>query len=262
MVKHFNIFKELFTEKGLNQEFSSQEDYLFERALLSIDNYTILEGQSFSFLIDSDRDISWKRFLKLDKKDVHKTIVKELFNSLLPYSTNIREGLKNLLDHKCTEWWRYLIINTPEILNYFDKGKKRYFRMHSNHGFVLLKGEKISGSHAEIESYNFYLINKQESEKWNYYSVSGENNEDYPCAYFDFIFDNSPYGLDVRFINSQFNIAIKRRQFEDYSPNLIAFFENEGFEKVSNYFAKSVGTFEGCIDYLKSNLNNIVNETH
>ncbi|WCM42540.1 DUF262 domain-containing protein [Flavobacterium sp. CBA20B-1] len=259
---NYNIFKVLFTEKGLNQDFSRNGNYLFERTLLSIGDYTISEGSNFSFLIDSDRDISWKRFLKLDKKLEHRLIIKHLFDNLLSYSTDISSGLKKLLDVECNEWWRFLIINNPNILNYFDKGKKRYFRQESNHGFVLLKGEKISGSHAEIESYNFYLSNKFEDEKWNYYSVSGENNDDYPCAYFDFIFDKIPYGFDVRFINSQFNIAIKRRQAGDYSKQLIEFFDSECFQKVSNYYSKEVGTYDECLRYIHINLSGIVDEAN
>lgn len=259
---NYTIFKQLFTEKGLNQDFSRNGNYLFERALLSIDDYTISEGSNSSFLIDFDRDISWKRFLKLDKREEHKAIIKTLFSNLLSFSSNIHSGLTNILDFNCGVWWRFLIINNPEILNYFDRGKKRYFRLQSNHGFVLLKGEKISGSHVELESYNFYLNNKLESDKWEYYSVSGENNDDYPCAYFDFIFDNIPYGLDVRYIKSQFNIAIKRRQSEDYSQSLISFFDNEGFEKVSNFYAKEIGSYDECKAFLQSNLSSIINETN
>lgn len=257
---YYTIFVGLFTEKGLNQNFSRDGDYLFERALLSIGDYTISEGSNFSFLIDYDRDISWKRFLKLDKRAEHKAIIKKLFNDLKPFSTDIQSGLTKILDYQCEEWWRFLIINKPDILNYFERGKKRYFRPGSNHGFVLLKGEKISGSHAELETYNFYLDRKQESDKWEYYSVSGENHDDYPCAYFDFNNDKIPYGLDVRHINSQFNIAIKRRQSGDYSQNLIEFFNSEGFEEVSNYYTKEVGSYDECNEYLMSNLSSIVHE--
>ena len=259
---YYTIFRKLFTASGLNQDFSRNGNYLFERALLSINDYTISEGSNFSFLIDSDRDISWKRFLKLDKREEHKSIIKTLFSNLLPFSSNIHSGLNSILDFNCGEWWRFLIINNPEILNYFDRGKKRYFRLNSNHGFVLLKGEKISGSHAELETYNFYLNNKIESDKWEYYSVSGENKDDCPCAYFDFLFDNIWYGLDVRYIDSQFNIAIKRRQSVEYSQGLIAFFDNEGFEKLSNFYAKAIGSYDECKEFLKSNLSSIINETN
>lgn len=254
--EYFSVFINIFPNKGLNMQFSKDGDYIFERALLSLGDYSISEGQNKSFLIDNDRDISWKRFLKLDKNINHKEIIKKLFNMILEDELDTKNGLLNIINrHKdCNVWWRYLIINNEKILSYYDTHKKRYFREFSNHGFVLLRGERVSGSHAELESYNFYLNNQ---DKWDYYSVSGENNQDIPCAYMDFKVEENIYGIDIRFINNQFNIAVKKRSLEQpYSQKIEQFLILNSFER-TGYFSKSVGNYENLENFLEVFLEDI-----
>lgn len=249
---YFKIFQKLFTANGLNQEYSSLNNFRFERALLAIGDYTIAEGSNKSFLIDRDRDISWKRFLKFDKKIEHQEIIQTLFGGLKKYIENLGLGLQEIIyaNHVQEPRWRNLIINNPGILNFYKGVNKRYFRGDTNHGFVLLKGERLSGSHAELESYNFYL-NAHDGFKFkDYYSVSGENNGDQPCAYLDIKVNENFFGIDIRF-DKQFNIAVKcRNPLKPYDSNLQILLYEEAFQ-FESYFFKDVGSYEDCAVYLK-----------
>jgi ribosomal protein L28 len=68
--------KAVFDKVGLN----NFDDFLFERALLATGNYLLKKGSNYSFLIDNDRVISWKRLLR-DNNDKHK-VLKSLFDNI------------------------------------------------------------------------------------------------------------------------------------------------------------------------------------
>ncbi|MES2418301.1 MAG: DUF262 domain-containing protein [Bacteroidota bacterium] len=248
---YFRIFKELFNAQGLNQDYSKNGEYRFERALLSLGDYTLQEGNNKSFLINRDRDISWKRFLKFDKKTEHKQIIKSFFENLFNSSGSLKNDLQRIIDEHCEVdiWWRYLIVNNAGLLDYFDNTKKRYFREKTNHGFVFLKGERVSGAHAELESYNFYLNENNRFNFIEYYSVSGENNDDIPCTYLDVEVEDLKYGIDVRFINEEFNIAVKKRSLEPYNGTLSNLLVSESFS-YNDYFSKNTGDYETTNKYL------------
>ena len=92
--------------------------------------------------------------LKRDKNhSLHSKIIQEMFNEL--EANNLGPSLEKIIDSYTTADWRSSFIQSPKLFNYL--GNKRYVRKTSSHGFVLFKGERMSGAHAELYSYSFYL---------------------------------------------------------------------------------------------------------
>ena len=241
--EYFQVFNKLFVKDGLNKKYSTEGNFIFERTLLSLNDYTISEGSNKSFLINSDRDISWKRLLKFDKSTEHEKIIKIVFTKLLN-SSNITKSLTEIIkENKNTGvYWRDVIISNPKILEFYEGGK-RYFRLESNHGFVLLKKERVSGSHAEFESFNFYT--KFKDDGWMYFLVSGENNDDFPCSYIDFKYGKKKYGFEFIYRKGKFIIAIKKRR-SLFTEEFKAFLNSQGFF-YKDYYFKEFSKYSDCM---------------
>ncbi|MDP3443817.1 MAG: DUF262 domain-containing protein, partial [Ignavibacteria bacterium] len=152
-LNYFEKTEKIFSRNGLKEKYGKAGNYIWERALLSIGDFLIWEGRNQSFLINSDRDISWKRLLKGDKNSTHPGIIKTMFDAL---DINlVKESLENLIENFDGEEWKKAFIETPELFNYL--GQKRYVRPNSPQGYVLLKGERMSGAHVELFTYRLYL---------------------------------------------------------------------------------------------------------
>lgn len=213
----------IFSDSGL-KDFP---DFIWERALLSNYDYLIQEGSNQSFLVNVDRDISWKRLLKADKKPaIHKKLIREIFDEI--DISNIESSLNLIKGKNQTNDWRKKFIDIPELFNYFFVGK-RYVRKESNHGFVLFSGERMSGAHVELFSYSLFLQSfKNQSfqpfEKCEYYQAIGDDKMDSPCIYlekcksFGYVIDIRYFGdikkFEVRFFeraNSHMDSAIESK---------------------------------------------------
>lgn len=237
-VKFRDIALIIFSEKGIN----TFPDFIWERALLAKGDYLIAEGSNQSFLINFDRDISWKRFLKRDKNhSLHCEIVKQIFYAL---DVNIlTSSLENIKDSYADTDWRYRFIQTPKLFNYL--GAKRYVRKNSSHGFVLFSGERMSGAHAELYSYSFFLDNLEGKEfppftaKANYYFAAGDDREERPCAFIDnWQFDNNKYAIDVFYSYNQnkFKLRFFYRDIGNYSTDLDAVLISQGFSAINETY--------------------------
>lgn len=198
----------LFGEKGLRSEFSKNDsvdsEFLFERALLTFGNYLIRSSQNHSFLRNFDRDISWKRFLKMDREEAvqnnHSAIIRNMFDAV---KTN--EIAKSLIEiivkAPKSNTWKSKFISNSALLSYL--GEQRFVRIDSNHGFVLFKGNRISGGHAELYSYDIYtrLLKDREflpfTNVW-YHFAGGEDLNEVPCAVLDkFSYGEYEFAIDV-----------------------------------------------------------------
>ncbi|MDD3739236.1 MAG: DUF262 domain-containing protein [Lentimicrobiaceae bacterium] len=235
-VKYRDIALKIFSDKGLN----TFPDFIWERALLTKGDYLITEGSNQSFLINFDRDISWKRFLKRDKNHkLHSDIIKQIFNELDANNlTALLEMIKN--SNEVTDW-RSRFIQTPRLFNYL--GTKRYVRKNSSHGFVLFSGERMSGAHAELYSYSFFLDNLEGKEfspfasKANYYFAAGDDSEERPCAYIDnWQFNNNKYAIDILYFQNKFKLRFFYRDLGNYNDNLIKTLTNHGFHATNNSY--------------------------
>lgn len=210
--------RKIFDNKGL----TNFPDFIWERALLVKGDYLIQEGLNQSFLIDSDRDISWKRFLKRDKNNNHGEIIREIFNDI--DLNNVTQSLINIINSYQVNDWKIKFIQSPELFKYL--GSKRYIRKESNHGFILLSGEKMSGKHAELYTYSYFIENLKDKtfppfQKLDYSFISGNDINQIPSI----LIDNLNYNNCNYTINLFFNVKL--------SQYIISFFEknNQAFEE-------------------------------
>jgi len=242
--QNFDVYlkkgRAVFDDFGLKNSLSRDGKYIWERALLSIDDYLITEGQNKSFLIGKDRDISWKRFLKADKIESHHKIVRKVFETINP--EDIVTSLNSLIDqHNNIEDWRKTFIETPVLFNYL--GVKRYIRPYTNHGFVLFKGERMSGKHAELYSLKFfkvYLDNKpiEPFTESYYYEAKGAEVVDLPCVYMTG-WSGMPYQIDVLFFDNQYEIWFVNTSLEPFTSNITELMSSLGMEKSEIYGYKA-----------------------
>lgn len=234
-IKYRDIALQIFNDKGIN----SFPDFLWERALLAKGDYLITEGSNQSFLINFDRDISWKRFLKRDKNhSLHSEIVKQIFNAL--DVNNINSALESIKGNYKETDWRSRFIQTPKLFNYL--GTKRYVRKNSSHGFVLFSGERMSGAHAELYSYSFFLDNLEGKEFSpfasiaNYHFAAGDDRDERPCAFINnWQYDNNKYSIDILYSYNQnkFKLRFFYRDIGSYNQVLLNLLTNHGFDLVN-----------------------------
>jgi hypothetical protein len=237
-VKYRDIAIKIFSDRGIYPF----PDFIWERALLANGDYLITEGSNQSFLINFDRDISWKRFLKRDKKNLLQSdIIKQIFNQL--NANNITTSLDTIKNSYTGADWRHRFIQTPKLFSYL--GGKRYVRQNSAHGFVLFSGERMSGAHAELYSYSFFLDNLEGKEfapfdsKANYYFAAGDDREERPCAYIDnWQFENTRYAIDILYSYTQnkFKLRFFYRDIGNYSNELVAVLTNHGYSAVNDSY--------------------------
>jgi hypothetical protein len=208
--------------------FKSLNNYVWERALLTKGDYLLKEGSNLSFCTDDkDRDISWKRLL-LDggkRKDhpghiYRRNLVKNLFDDNEFNSSNLQESLESIIEnHQGNEWYKSFIDN-PALFNYL--GRKKYIRKESESKIYLLKRERLSGSHAELYSYLFYInyLKDKKNElspfaKTRYNDPSGIE-EDPSAVIYDWVYNNKNYQINIWYIpkDNQFEIHFNAMPIE------------------------------------------------
>jgi hypothetical protein len=196
----------IFNNNGLKEKYGKAGNFIWERALLSIGDFLIWEGRNQSFLINFDRDISWKRLLRGDKNNTHPGIIKAMFDAL--DCKHIEESLEKLIENFEGEDWRKAFIETSELFNYL--GPKRYVRRDSPQGYVLLKGERMSGAHVELFTYHLYLESFRDKQFSTFKIVRYEEiigAEDYWPPHIKITnWENTPYLIQIRHYNSGFLI--------------------------------------------------------
>lgn len=241
--------------------------FLWERALLTQGCYLIKEGSNQSFLINRDRDISWKRLLKRDKALEHDSIVKGIFDSV--NTDNIEDSLLKLI-YECREnGWATEFISNPKLFEYL--GPKRYIRQSSPHGFVLFSGERLSGTHAELFTYSLFL---KSIEKGNflpfmktdkYYFAIGDDYYDRPCIKLEeCCIEQIYYSIKAYFFHEEINGKPYQIRFEkikgnrnltDYRENIKLLLAESGLtwcdDKNWAGFWLEKKSEEGCLKALK-----------
>lgn len=236
----------IFDDSGLRKELD-KPNYLWSRALLSIGDYRISEGSNESFLINFDRDISWKRFLKRDKdKDRHKKIVTDIFKCI--DEANVIKSLNNIIKEYKEDDWRFRFINTPKLFDYL--GAKRYVRERSNHGFALLCGERMSGYHRELFTYSLFLNSMNNNDfkpfkKVESSAISGDDVNEYPSvSLLDWSFHKKTYAIYIfydngdSFLPQPYEICFKKQKGqlgkEEYDEQIIEVLESLKFEWIED----------------------------
>jgi hypothetical protein len=188
----------IFSSEGINTK--NIENYSWERALLTQEDYLLPYGQNRSFGCDGNhRDVSWKRFLK--DHAAHPGL-RAVFAAISVDDVN--GSLERLAVNNVPDDWRKYFIKTLDLFGYMSSGK-RCIRQGTPHGFVLLYGERLSGEHVELYSYDWYLnARKRHSSLWEfselmYHGPSGLNNNE-PCAYLAYTkIKGSELHVDINF---------------------------------------------------------------
>jgi len=173
--------KAVFSDEGLKHF----DNFLFERALVATGVYLLPMGNSgnFSFLINNNRDISWKRLLRDNNEE--RKVLKSLFDKINPMTliedlSMVVEGFSDKND------WHYYFVKQFEMIDACGNQKLIRFNRNNEDDILLLGSTMTSGFHKEYYSYSLYieLKNKisldensykpQKSiEYWKYFELNG-----------------------------------------------------------------------------------------
>lgn len=139
--------KAIFGEKGLN----NFDNFLFERALLATGDYLLTKGKNNSFLINNERDISWKRLLRDDNKK--RQVLKSLIQKVSV--TSLANDLQKIIDDFSDEDWRYYFVKQPEMIA--ACGSQKLIRFNNEFDILLLGSTTTGGYHKEYYSYSLFV---------------------------------------------------------------------------------------------------------
>jgi hypothetical protein len=135
----------MFIDGGLD-EF---DDFLWRRAILTKGDYLLLTANKKNkcFLVDDDRDTSWKRLLRDD------TPQRDLVGLVLDNISieSVKDDLSRMIKEDNTQsWWKYF-IKRPKL---FDAcGTNRFIRFDDEDNVLLLTKSQTNGLHREYYSY-------------------------------------------------------------------------------------------------------------
>lgn len=146
---------------------------VLRRALLCKGDYTLFHSSNSSFLIDNDRDISWKRLLRIQSNEKNGTYQnrRKMFFSLIKDplfdQNDIADSLQKICDRDVagiTDWRKYF-ITVPEIMDSLHKytdgrASERYVRFEGKYIF-LMGSTRLYGWNEEYYSYALYCLLKK-----------------------------------------------------------------------------------------------------
>ncbi|CAH0346765.1 DUF262 domain-containing protein [Bacillus sp. CECT 9360] len=141
---YYNKAKIIFSNDGL-----SVNNDLWRRALLCKGDYLLRKSRNLSFVVDSDRDVSWKRLLRDKDK---RRFVKELFDEI--DINNIEKSLLQIIEISTVSDWRKYFIRYPKILQ--ACGQKRFIRKENENNILLLNSSTTGGYCKEYYTFALY----------------------------------------------------------------------------------------------------------
>lgn len=170
--------KTIFGENGLN----SFHNFLFERALLATGDYLLSKGKNYSFLINNDREISWKRLLRDDNEK--RKVLKSLIQNIS--ITSLACDLQKIIDDFSEKDWRYHFVKQFEMIDACGSQKLIRFDDNNEDNILLLGSTTTSGYHKEYYSYSLFVdlkkanhLNIQYQDQrsvndWKYFEFNGK----------------------------------------------------------------------------------------
>lgn len=207
--------KAIFSNDGLNYF----DNYLFERALLAIGDYLLSKGKNNSFLIDNERDISWKRLLR-DNNEQRK-VLKLLFDKINP--TTLTQDLEKIIaDFSDKNDWRYYFIKQPEMIA--ACGSQKLIRCDDNSDFdiLLLGSTTTSGYHKEYYSYSLFVDLKTNQPNISYYDQRSVND----WKYFEFSGKQIAFDCNTqKYVWTTNDDWINKKEFENREDAILEFTE-------------------------------------
>jgi hypothetical protein len=174
----------LFDINGLK----TLKNNLVERALLTFGNYTIDKGRNKSFLKNDDRDISWRRFLRNETKNVfYKKLLDKI--SINSYTEDLKLIITNFNNENS---WRYNFVKYSELID--ACGKNRFLRWSSEgKSILLLENNTTFGYHYEYYSYALCIKLR------NVYDAKVSYEQDKSVDFLKFISKINNHDIEISF---------------------------------------------------------------
>ena len=202
-IKYLQIFGSIFGEfefgseklkyTGINRAFAND----FRRALLCKGDYHLDDSSNSSFLIDNDRDIGWKRLLRIQRNDrsnifkPRQKMLLALVNDPLFDVNDIGAGLVKIRNRDAasiTDWRRYF-ITVPGVMDALHDYRvympaEKLVRFEGDNIFLMGK-TRLYGSNKEYYSYALYCM-IQDLKKYDmeeYLEAKGWEDIDYQISF-------------------------------------------------------------------------------
>jgi len=156
--------------------FKNNDEFLFERALLTKGDYLVQKGSNKTFCnYDESLRAKMDNWRKVFNDDEKRTILKDLLDELSSNNNNqnsdeVKNAFKKIIKKYKVYNWRYLFIKNKELLKFCGKRQIRYI---NENEIYLLSKERMYGEHAELYTYDLYL----------YLKNKGKINVDYKYGY-------------------------------------------------------------------------------
>ncbi len=153
---------------GLNRTLANS----FRRALLSEIDYSLNIGISTSLLVDNERDISWKRLMRIQSKqksyfDPKRLGIKKLFDNKDFDVNNMKASFEKICASNLLSIydWRQALLAEPEIMDRIIEYKTlkpeyRLLRFTSATCFIM-GSSRLYGYNDELNSYSVYVSLKK-----------------------------------------------------------------------------------------------------
>ena len=149
---------------------------LLRRALLTKGDYSMAARQLKSYLVDNDRRIDWRGFLRLYDDEHQRTNVhfKTLLDDLLKLNGSIEERLQSIIteytwDNNRKDWWAKLFIEDETLFK--ELGRNYQFRQVSDRWSVSMlmmpKGANKVASGRNKELITTIAANELRKQGWN-----------------------------------------------------------------------------------------------
>lgn len=227
----------MFDAQGL---ITVDKAFSWERALLSLGDYLLVNGSNYSFLVNAVTEQgSWKRLLGEDSE--RRELLFTLWDQL-----DLEEALAPQL-HAIIEQaepdshWQQLLVQTPNAFAYCRKRQIRFVGGDTDDIYLLAR-ERMSGSHAELHTFALHdrLSRNAPAELaaltlQPYESVSGDAEQPY------FYFHHEKHGqslhLYVSHESQRFLIQVDRSELEGRATLLEALVGAVGFQLEEDYFS-------------------------
>lgn len=215
--EYFNKASAVFDTDGL-REFP---EFKWERALLTLGDYTLTSGKNQSFLQDKsgsgERRPTWKLLLRghLNDNDheYKRQLVRNLFDRI-DIDKSVESSLDEQIDATLPDTpWRQPLVEFPELIDYCTQ---KMFRVLEDGSVLLISKYRTSSDHLELWSYYLYktlLTDLMESGDLEPFipSYHNSNSDDYnPSAVLTWDYNQ----IEIDYSAGQYRFALESRDQE------------------------------------------------
>ncbi|HWK02776.1 MAG TPA: DUF262 domain-containing protein [Puia sp.] len=231
----------LFDEDGLNPQ--AKDGHRLHRATLSKGNYLLYAKSNLSFLIDRERDVSWKRLLlgdgeRSEKRDFLREVITDPAFSSSDLST-----LETICSNSNGELlpWRKKLLEHPELFEYL--GSYKYIRYTDDNTVFLLSSVRMSAEHSELFTHALYLklraVPPAPFVEVNYVFVSTDKDD--PYLYLTgFKYKQYRLVLDIYYVQGLYDISFYDQDEKAPDAELSGILTINGFTPNSYWFELSL----------------------